>query len=79
MTAINDIGALNLQPGDKITVRSTDSRRDGYVYNDGRFLRYEYDREGQPYMIVYDWTANYVGQAFLNKCRIERREREWRA
>lgn len=64
-------------PGDKIVVRSTDSRRDGFVSNFGRFLRYKVDANGENYAIEYDWhgmtafrfldritVAAYTGRAF---------------
>lgn len=56
-------------PGDKIVVRSTDPRRDGFVTNFGRFLRYKLNIHGEAYAIEYDWHG-MTATRFLDRVTI---------
>lgn len=68
---------LNLTAGEKIVVRSTDPRRDGYHAHAGSFKYYRTDSSGEPYAIVYDWCG-MVGQASLEKCTVTRSDEPFR-
>jgi hypothetical protein len=71
--AMRDLTTNPLAIGDKITVISTDARRDGFTRHDGIFRGYKLCRHGAPFIAKYDWM-HLAGDAWLDKVEIRNRD-----